>query len=136
MTGNEIIDYLTDKTARDLTDTDQQLAVITAALDYGYWPDPWELLAYDTAMLMKVNGLGVTDTDYDEDLRGELETTSRYAANYLNDNGITPAAYDHGETDPTVGYGNSTARDGAARLDGAGSGVAGWQRDDREGVKI
>jgi len=120
MTGNETIDYLTDDTARDMPLIDRQLAVITAALDYGYWPDPWELIAYDTAMLRNVNSAGIDSVGYDGELDDDLKTVVVSALAYLNDNGIVPVAYDHGETDPTAGYGNSTARDGAARTDGAG----------------
>jgi len=115
MTEYETIDYLTERNARDMTDTEQHLSVVTIALDRGYWADLWELLAYDTAMLRNINGLGATDTDYEGDLSGDLEVVAKNAVSYLNDCGIVPRAYDHGETDPDAGYGNSTARDGAAR---------------------
>jgi hypothetical protein len=125
MTGNEAIDYLTEQTARDMTIIDRQLAVITSALDYGYWADRWELIAYDTAILRNVNGSGADHIGYDGELDDDLTIVADNALAYLNDNGITPTAYDHGETDYKAGYGNSTARDGAARLDGAGgSGAA------------
>jgi hypothetical protein len=123
MTGNEAIDYLTEDTASDMTITDQQLSVITVALDRGYYPDLWELLAYDTATLRKVDGLGAPIPEYEGSLNDDLSIVASNAIDYLNDMGITPRAYDHGETDPTAGYGNSTARDGAAR-GGGGEGVA------------
>ena len=124
MTGNEAIDYLTEDTAREMTETERQLSVITVALDRGYWPDLWELLAYDTATLTTVDGLGAPIPEYEGSLNDDLSIVADNAISYLNDMGITPRAYDHGETDPTVGYGNSTARDGAARTDGADEGVA------------
>ena len=123
MTGNEAIDYLTDNFASNMTTTDRQLSIITSALDYGYWADLWELLAYDTATLRNVDGLGAPVPEYEGSLNDDLSIVADNAISYLNDMGITPRAYDHGETDPTVGYGNSTARDGAAR-GGAGEGVA------------
>ena len=122
MTGNEAIDYLTEDTARNMTETERQLSVITVALDRGYWPDLWELLAYDTAML-RDNGQTLDAVDYVGNLADDLSIVADNSISYLNDMGITPRAYDHGETDPTVGYGNSTARDGAARGDD-GEGVA------------
>lgn len=125
MTENETIDYLTDITAGDMTIIDRQIAVITSALDYGYWADLSELAIYDTAILRNVNGSGLDNrVGYDDEFDGDLNRVAVSALNYLNDSGIVPIGYDHGETDPKAGFGNWTARDGAARRGDAGGGVA------------
>ena len=122
MTGPETIDYLTDSSAGKMTERQQAIAVVSVGLTYGYWAEHWELEAYDTAALANVNGAGI-DTGYNGDLDSDLARVADNVLAFLNDNDIVPTAYDHGEYDPTAGYGNSTARDGAARLWGAGEAV-------------
>lgn len=115
----ETIDYLTDDVADTMTNTQQHLAVITVAVGYGYQLDPWEQSAYDTAN----QGGHYNDNDnpmmYQGDLGSDIATLAQWSVLFLNDNGIVPRAYEHGQRDTRAGTGTTARDDGAARLYGA-----------------
>jgi len=119
MDENETIDYLTDDVADKMTTMTQHLTVIEAATQYGYQLDPWEDKACETAQTDIEHGIDSETALYNGDLEDDIATLARWSVRYLNDNGVVPRTYEHGQKDTHAGTGNETARRDGARLYGA-----------------
>ena len=119
MNETETIDYLTDELADAMTETEQHVAVIGAAVEYGYRLDPWEQSAYDYANQGGHYNDDDNGTTHKGDPDDDVETLARWSMRYLNENGIVPRTYEHGQRDTRAGTGSTARGDGAARLYGA-----------------
>ncbi len=119
MTRNEIVDYMTDDTARTMSDVERDITVIAVAQGYGFDLTPDEHEAYWVG-LARYGYMPNVDSDdgYVGNLDADISTVAAMATRYLNDNGIVPRASDHGHNNDGAGYGTPRRGD-AARLYGA-----------------
>lgn len=119
MTGNEIVDYMTDEQADGMSDVERDITIIAVAQGYGFDLTPDEHEAYWVGMARHGFMPDVDDdSEYVGNLDDDIAVVGSMAIRYLNDNGIVPRGTEHGHHNDGAGYGMARRCD-AARLYGS-----------------
>ena len=126
MNREQTIDYLSDETLRGMSEAEADVTLVNLATGYGMDLNPYMGRLVDLITRVTDRRPRATHLLRTGEHAQTLSGLASESLAFLNDHGIVPPANDHGETDIFAGYGNSTAREDAARRDA----VTGREGDD------